>query len=161
MPSALSSASLVFCSSPLSEHPLKTAQGTWFLKVISNLNLGKWPRGALHCLKVVQMVKNLPAMQETWVRSLRGEAPLEKGTATHSSILACRTPWKGEAWWATVHGVRQRIRNDSVTNTHTKGTIQNTEQPQPHSPPKHIFSQPPPRQIKAEGAHWNGNCILI
>ena len=42
---------------------------------------------------VVQMVKNLPAMGETWVRSLgRGDA-LEKGMATHSSILAWRIPW--------------------------------------------------------------------
>ena len=39
---------------------------------------------------VVQMVKNLPAMQETWVWSLSWEDPLEKGMATHSSILACR-----------------------------------------------------------------------
>ena len=39
------------------------------------------------------MVKNLPAMQETWVRSLGQEDPLEKGTATHSSILAWRIPW--------------------------------------------------------------------
>ena len=38
------------------------------------------------------MVKNLPAMQETWVRSL-GQDPLEKGMATHSSILAWRIPW--------------------------------------------------------------------
>ena len=37
------------------------------------------------------MVKNLPAMQETWVRSLGQEGPLEKGMATHSSILAWRT----------------------------------------------------------------------
>ena len=37
---------------------------------------------------VVHMVKNLPAMQETWVRSLGQEDPLEMGTATHSSILA-------------------------------------------------------------------------
>ena len=37
---------------------------------------------------VVQLVKNLPAMQETWVQSLGWEDPLEKGTATHSSILA-------------------------------------------------------------------------
>ena len=39
------------------------------------------------------MVKNLPAMQETWVRSLGWEDPLEKGKATHSSILAWRIPW--------------------------------------------------------------------
>ena len=42
---------------------------------------------------VVQMVKNLPAMWETWVRSLDREDPLEKGMATHSSTLAWRIPW--------------------------------------------------------------------
>ena len=44
-------------------------------------------------------VKNLPAMQEpqeSWVQSLGHEDPLEKGTATHSSILAYRTPWTEE-----------------------------------------------------------------
>ena len=41
---------------------------------------------------VAQMVKNLPAMQETWVRSLGWEDPLEKGMATHSSLLAWRIP---------------------------------------------------------------------
>ena len=40
-----------------------------------------------------QLVKNLPAMQETWVWSLGWEDPLEKGKATHSSILAWRTLW--------------------------------------------------------------------
>ena len=39
------------------------------------------------------MVKNLPAMQETWVRSLGEEVPLEKEMATHSSVLAWRIPW--------------------------------------------------------------------
>ena len=42
------------------------------------------------------MVKNLPAMQETWVRSLGQEDPLEKEMATHSSILARRNPWTEE-----------------------------------------------------------------
>ena len=42
---------------------------------------------------MVQTVKNPPAMQETQVRSLGGEDPLEKGLATHSSILAQRIPW--------------------------------------------------------------------
>ena len=41
----------------------------------------------------VQMVKNLPAMQETWVQSLGREDPLDKGMATHSGILASRIPW--------------------------------------------------------------------
>ena len=39
------------------------------------------------------MVKNLPAMQETWVRSLGREDPLEKEMATHSSVLAWKIPW--------------------------------------------------------------------
>ena len=42
---------------------------------------------------VVQLVKNPPAMRETWARSLGWEDPLEKGKATQSSILAWRTPW--------------------------------------------------------------------
>ena len=42
---------------------------------------------------VAQLVKNLPAMQETWVQSLGWEDPLEKRKATHSSILAWRSPW--------------------------------------------------------------------
>ena len=45
---------------------------------------------------VAQMVKNLPAMWETWVRSLVREDPLEKGTATHSNILAWRILWTEE-----------------------------------------------------------------
>ena len=45
---------------------------------------------------VAQMVKNLPVMQETGVRSLGWEDPLEKETATHSSILAWRIPWSEE-----------------------------------------------------------------
>ena len=42
---------------------------------------------------MAQLVKNLPTIWETWVRSLGWEDPLEKGKATHSSILAWRTPW--------------------------------------------------------------------
>ena len=45
---------------------------------------------------VAQMVKNLPAMQKTWVRSLGQEDPWEKRIATHSNILAWRIPWTGE-----------------------------------------------------------------
>ena len=54
---------------------------------------------------VVQLVKNLPAMQETWVQSLGWEDPLEVGVATHSSILAWIIPMDREAWQATIHGV--------------------------------------------------------
>ena len=55
---------------------------------------------------VAQLVKNLPAMWETWIRSLGWENPLEKGKATHSSILAWRIPW-------TVKSVEsQRVGHD-------------------------------------------------
>ena len=57
---------------------------------------------------VAQMVKNPPAMQETWVWSLGQEDPLEEGMATHSSVFAWRIPVDREAWWATVHGVTNR-----------------------------------------------------
>ena len=46
---------------------------------------------------MAQTVNSLPAMPETWVRSLGQEDPLEKEMATHSNILAWRTPWTEEA----------------------------------------------------------------
>ena len=49
--------------------------------------------------------KNLPAVQETWVRSLGWDDPLEKEMATHSSILAWKNLMDRGAWWAAVHGV--------------------------------------------------------
>ena len=54
---------------------------------------------------VAQMVKNLPAMWETWVRLLGWEDFLEKNIATHSSILAWRIPMDRGAWQATAHRV--------------------------------------------------------
>ena len=54
---------------------------------------------------MTQKVKNLPTMQETWAQSLTWEDPLEKGMATHFSILAWRIPVDRGAWWATIHGV--------------------------------------------------------
>ena len=51
------------------------------------------------------MVKNPPAIQEIWVRSLGWEDSLEEGMATYSSILAWRIPIDRGAWWAIVHGV--------------------------------------------------------
>ena len=52
----------------------------------------------------VQMVRNLPVMQETQLQSLSQEDPLEKEVATHTGILAWRIPWTG-AWRAAVRGV--------------------------------------------------------
>ena len=52
-------------------------------------------------------VKNLPAMQETWVRSLGHKDPLEEGMATHSSTLTWKIPMDRGAWRDAVHGVAQ------------------------------------------------------
>ena len=54
---------------------------------------------------MAQMVKNLPAMWETWVQSLRWKVPLEEGMATHSSTFAWRIPTDRGAWQAAVHVV--------------------------------------------------------
>ena len=54
---------------------------------------GHWLYQAGWASPVAQLVKNLPAVQETWVRSLGWEDPLEKGMATRPSILAWRIPW--------------------------------------------------------------------
>ena len=63
---------------------------------------------------VAELVKNLPAVQKTWVRSLSQEDPLEKEMANHSSILAWKNPKYRGAWWATVHGIA-RVGHDLVT----------------------------------------------
>ena len=63
---------------------------------------------------VAQLVKNLPAMMEKWVRSLSSEDSLKKGMATHSSILAWRIPMDRRAWWTTLHGVT-RVRHDRLS----------------------------------------------
>ena len=60
---------------------------------------------------VAQMVKHLPAMQETWVQSLSWEDPLEKGMATHSSIPAWKIPWTEEPGGLQSMG-SQRIGHD-------------------------------------------------
>ena len=60
---------------------------------------------------VAPLVKNPPAMQETWVQSLGWEDPLEKGKANHSSILASRIPWTVQSMGS------QRVGNDSTTFT--------------------------------------------
>ena len=69
---------------------------------------------------VAQLVKNPPAMQETLVRPLGQEGPLEEGMATHSSILAWRIPWTEEP--AGLQSMLlQRVRHDGATkHTHTE-----------------------------------------
>ena len=58
-----------------------------------------------------QTVKILPAMRETWVRSLGWEVPLEEGMAIYSNILAWRIPMDRGAWWDIIHGItKNRMR---------------------------------------------------
>ena len=72
----------------LQEHPRDQAESSH----VARLGFHYWLRTSL----VTQIVKNLPAMQDTWVWSLGQEGPLEKIMATHSSILVWRIPWKEE-----------------------------------------------------------------
>ena len=86
----------------------KKLRGTENKPVVTSGESGEWgfPSGSA--------VKNLPARQEpqeTWVQSLGGEDPLEEGMATHSSILAWRSPWTEEPGGLQSMG-SQRVRHD-------------------------------------------------
>ena len=67
---------------------------------------------------VAQIVKNLPAMQETWVQSLCWEDPLEECLAIHSSIPAWRIAMDRRAWQATVHGVTELDTTEWLSTAH-------------------------------------------
>ena len=73
---------------------------------------------------MAQMVKNLPAMWVTWVRSLGWEDPLEKEMATHSNIHAWKNPMDRGAWWATVHGILQDRILEWVAFPFSRGSSQ-------------------------------------
>ena len=72
---------------------------------------------------VAQMVKNLPAMQETWVGSLGWEDALKEGMETHFSILDWRIPMDRGAWWATVYGITKSQTQLSDQHTHTQNIL--------------------------------------
>ena len=84
---------------------------------------------------LVQMVKNLPAMQETWVQSLDWEGPLEKEMATHSGILAWEIPWTEEPG-----GIQSMGSQESDT------TYLVTTPPPP--PPPHFLTNLQARSLK-------------
>ena len=75
---------------------------------------------------MAQTVNNPPAMQETQVQSLGQEDPLEKGTATYSSILAWRIPWTEEPGGPQPMGL-QRVGHDQATDTVKQRTFISTE----------------------------------
>ena len=66
---------------------------------------------------MAQLVKNAPAVQETWIQSLGWEDLLEKGMATHSSILAWRTPW-------TVWGHQEPDTTERLSHAHITDLLQ-------------------------------------
>ena len=70
---------------------------------------------------MAQLVKNPPAMQDTWVRPLGWEDPLEEGMATHSSILTWRIPMDRGAWRAAVHGVTKSDRTKQLSTLIKEG----------------------------------------
>ena len=65
----------------------------------------------MHCPKVAEAVKRLPAVQETWVQPLGREDPPEKEMAAHSSTLTWKTPWTEEPGRLQSMG-SQRVRHD-------------------------------------------------
>ena len=69
---------------------------------------------------MAQMVKNLPAMQETWVQSLGREYPLEKGMTTHSCIFAWRIP-RTETDGLQSMGLQESVMIEILTHRHTGG----------------------------------------
>ena len=74
-------------------------------------NSFNWEQYAVFASLVAQSVKNLPSVQEAWVRSLDWEDPMEKGMATQSSILAWGIPWTEEPDGLQSMGL-QRVRHD-------------------------------------------------
>ena len=69
---------------------------------------------------MAQMVKNLPAMQETWVQSLHQADPLEKGMATHSGILAYRILWREEPGRLQSMDHKELDTIEQLTHIHTR-----------------------------------------
>ena len=87
--------------------------------MLESHSLCNWLKTSL----VAQMVKNLPAMQETWVQSLGWEDPLEKGVAIHSSILAWRISWTEETGGAAAHEVAKSRTQVKQLSRHTRTLI--------------------------------------
>ena len=103
---------------------------------------------------VAQMVKRLPAMWETWVRSLGGEDALEKDMATHSSTLAWKIPWTEEPCRLQSMG-SQRVGHNwatSLTSLTQSHSWLMTEVSNSSASDNQAFSHwttPPPRQLKS------------
>ena len=94
--------------------------GRQFLEGLLLVGVSPFPQGRGHLWPltlVAQMVKNLPAVQETRVQSLDGEDPPEKGMATHSRILAWRIPWTEEPGGLQSRGHKKWDTTEWLTHT--------------------------------------------
>ena len=85
--------------------------------LVGEQGLRRAQAGAAQASLVAQMVKNLPAVQESQVRSLGQEYPLEKGKATHLQYTCLENSMSRGAWWATAHGVAES--QTRLRDTHT------------------------------------------
>ena len=112
--------------------------------------------GCFHCSSVLaQMVKNPPATQETQVQCLAWEDPLEKGKATHSSILAWRIPWAEEPGGLQSMG-SQRIRHGWVTNSFFFSTTLNNIEIFTHK-----YFNLRQRLLTSAHEHWGAGSLTV
>ena len=90
----------------------------WLPRIKAQRTFKSWGLTLVICLPVAQLVKILPAMQETWVQSVGWEDPLEKGMATHSSFLTWRITWTEESGGLQSMGL-QTVKYYWTTNSFT------------------------------------------
>ena len=106
---------------------------------INHLHGHRYTKHRTSASLVALMVKNLPAVQATWVQSLGWEDPLEKGMATHSSILTWRSPWTEETggyspWGCKGLDVTERLTVSPFTLYLSQAESQETKQKAHESP---------------------------
>ena len=123
------------------EHSINRNFSCWILHSILAYRYGQCYRERKASL-VTQWVKNLSAMQETQVRFLGQEDPLEKEMTTHFSILAWRIPWTEDAGQATVHVVT-RVRHDLATKPPPGGKKDQAQVPSSALPAQYLGTYSP------------------
>ena len=102
--------------------PVSSALAGGFFTIVPKNDFGGKRKNKHGSYLVAQTVKNLPAMQETWVLSLGREGSLEKGMATHASILAWRIPWTEEPGGPQSWGRKSWTRPSTNTVSKIKHT---------------------------------------